>query len=167
MWRLLIGMALLCVAGPSAFAQFTALPQEPQETATRFGALTVGQDRRLLFKGQPLHPPMTGNNSVHLGATFRIGATDVVLVMDNGGSACPFLYYFVTVSKAGAKATPVFGTCHELTSIKRHGASIAVTIPGYRGPFEPAAARRRAERERHVFVYRTGMVTEKSRGARH
>lgn len=135
------------VADSSAFAQFTALPQEPQETRTRFGSLTVGKDRKLLFKGHSLQPPIEGNNSLNLGKLFRIGASEVVLVVDNGGSACPFLYYFVTVSKAGANATSSFGTCNELSSLKRVGNSISVTMRGFRGPFEPEAEKKRAARE--------------------
>jgi hypothetical protein len=95
-----------------------------------------------------------------LGEAFSIGERDVVLVTDNGGTACPHLYYFVTVSASSAKATPPFGTCNELSTIKRTGNSISVTMQGFRGPFEPAAEQRRAARRRHVFIYRAGVVTE-------
>ena len=131
LWKILLAVAALVMAGSSAFAQFSGLPQEPQETSTRFGALRVGKDRVLLFKGRPLQPRIEGNNSLNLGEPFRLGATDVVLVTDNGGTACPTLYYFVSVTNSGAKATPAFGTCAELTSLKRVGNSISVTMPGF------------------------------------
>jgi hypothetical protein len=159
MRNLIIRIAALVVVGGSALAQ-SGLPQEPQKTSTRFGSLTVGEDRMLLFKGQKLSPPIEGNNSLNLGEVFQIGATDVVLVMDNGGTACPYLYYFISVTKAGAVATPSFGTCGELGSIRRSGNSISVTMPGYLGPFEPDAKRRKAARERHVFIFHAGVVTE-------
>lgn len=157
MRKLLIGPAMLLVAGAGAFAQ---LPQEPQKTSTRFGSLTVNDKRMLLFKGRPLDPPIEGNSSLDLGEPFRIGSADVVLVTDNGGTACPFLYYFVTVNRSGAKATPSFGTCGELASLKRTGNAVSLTMPGYRGPFEPEAEKRKAARQRHVFVFRSGGVTE-------
>jgi hypothetical protein len=163
MCKLTIAIVLLTIASARAQAQLSAVPQEPQETATRFGSLTVGEDRVLLFKGRRLDPPITGNNSLNLGEPLRIGFIDIVLVMDSGGAACPFLYYLVSVTNSGAKATPAFGTCAELTSIRRKGDFLVLRMPGFLGPFEPPAARRRAERERHVFVFRGGVVTENGR----
>jgi hypothetical protein len=83
-----------------------------------------------------------------------------VLVTDNGGTACPALYYFVTVTKSGAKATRAFGTCSDLIKVKRTGDSISVSMPGYRGPFESKRSQNRAARENHVFIYHAGVVTE-------
>lgn len=160
MWKPIVGFVAIVIATGSTFAQLTPLPQEPQETLTRFGSLTVSKDRVLLFNGRLLDPSIVGNNGLDLGKPIRIGATDVVLVRDNGGTACPFLYYFVSVSKSGAKATPSFGTCGELTKIKRIGKSISVTLRDYRGPFEAEAERQKAAKERHVFTFRTGVVTE-------
>ena len=151
MRKYIIGFSLLLIAGTSALAQ---------ETTTRFGALTVNDDKMLLFKGHPLNPPIQGNNSLDVGEPYQIGATDVVLVTDNGGTACPFLYYFVTVSASGAKATPVFGTCGEVTTVKRTGDSISVYMPGFAGPFESQRKQLRAAREKHVFIFRAGVVTE-------
>ena len=160
MRRLLIGAAMLLVVGTNVFAQ---LPQEPHVVSTRFGSLTVNDQRMLLFKGRPLDPPVQGNSSLDLGEPLRIGSTDVVLVTDNGGTACPYLYYFITVSSSNAKATPSFGTCGELTNLKRTGSTISLTMPGYQGPFEPEAEKRKAARQKHVFVFRSGVVTENGR----
>src|SRR6266508_3830563 len=79
--------------------------QETNTVSTRFGALTVNDAGVLLFKGAPFKPTIEANNSLDLSKTCEIGAADVVLVTDNGGTACPALYYFVTVTKSGAKAT--------------------------------------------------------------
>ncbi len=119
-----------------------------------------GEDKILLFKGQPLVPTIEGNNSLDLGTVMSIGATDVVLVTNNGGSGCPAVFYFVSVTRSGAKATPEFGTCSDLATVKRKGNSISVTMPGFLGPFEPKSAQRRVAKERHVFIYRAGVVTE-------
>lgn len=163
MWKLITGIAVIVVASSSALAQLT---QEPQVTSTRFGPVSVGKDKVLLFKGRPLQPKVQGNDSLDLGEPYRIGPTDVVLVIDNGGTACPFLYYFVALTKSGAKATPAFGTCAELTSVKRTGNTLSVYMPGYRGPLEPERERIRAARQRHVFVFRAGVVTENGKPVR-
>lgn len=163
MRKLVLAIAVTIIWAGSSFAQFHQLPQE---VSTRFGTLSVNKDRILLFKGRPLDPPVQGNNSLNLGEPIRIGKTDVVLVTDNGGTACPYLYYFVSVSKSGAKATPSFGTCGKLTRIKRIDKSISATLRGYRGPFDPEAERQRADKERHVFIFRDGVVTEKSEPAK-
>jgi hypothetical protein len=95
-----------------------------------------------------------------LSEPYQIGSSDIVLVTDNGGTSCPALYYFVTVTKSGAKATPSFGSCSDLIKIKRMGDSVSVSMPGYAGPLESNRAQTRASRERHVFIYRAGVVAE-------
>jgi len=54
---------------------------------TRFGVLSVNDEQKLLFKGQPFEPPIEGNNSLALGEPYEMGASDVVLVTDNGGTS--------------------------------------------------------------------------------
>ena len=157
MSKYILGIALLLFAGAGVQAQETSTIQ------TRFGALTVNDAGVLLFKGAPLQPTIEANNSLDLSEPYQIGSSDIVLVTDNGGTACPALYYFVTVTKSGAKATPGFGSCSDLIKIKRMGDSISVSMPGYAGPSEPKRAQTRAAREKHVFIYRAGVVTENSK----
>src|SRR6266496_3306186 len=154
MGKYILSVTLLLLVGGSVAAQ------ETNTVSTRFGALTVDEAGVLLFKGAPFKPTIEANNSLDLSKTFEIGAADVVLVTDNGGTACPALYYFVTVTKSGAKATSSFGSCSDLIKLKRMGDSILVSMPGYAGPSEPKRAQTRAARERHVFIYRAGVVTE-------
>src|ERR1700730_2938774 len=97
MRKYMFAFALLLLAGTSALAQ------ETSSITTRFGALTVSDAGMLLFKGTPVQPKIEANNSLDLGEPYQIGATDVVLVTDNGGTACPATYYFVIVRKSGAK----------------------------------------------------------------
>jgi hypothetical protein len=151
MRKYIIGFSMLLIAGASALAQ---------ETTTRFGALTVNDDKMLLFKGHPLNPPIVGNNSLDVGKPYQISAADVVLITDNGGTACPYLYYFVTISASGAKSSPLFGTCAEVTTVKRTGDALSVYLPGFEGPFESERKQLRAAREKHVFIFRAGVVTE-------
>jgi hypothetical protein len=154
MRKYIFGIALLLLAGISTSAQ------ETNSSTTRFGALTVSDAGVLLFKGSPVQPTIEANDSLDLGEPFQIGASDVVLVTDNDGTACPAIYYFVTVTKSGAKATPSFGTCSDLIKVKRVGDSVSVSMPGYQGPFESKRAQSRAARERHVYLYHAGDVTE-------
>lgn len=145
-----------------------AVAQSEQELrlATRFGVLTVGENRMLLFEGHPLEPPVQGNSGLDVGEPFHIGDSDVVLVTIIGGTACPYLYHFVTVNKNEAKATQSFGTCNQTTEVKRRGDSIQISMHGYRGPFEPAAERRKVAREKHIFEFKDGIVAEKNASAK-
>ena len=96
---LLISLVLVaCVTGAPA--------QEPNAVATRFGALSVSEAGVLLFQSVPVRPTIEANNSLDLSQPYQIGASDVVLVTDNGGTACPALYYFVTVTTSGVRVTP-------------------------------------------------------------
>jgi hypothetical protein len=148
-------MALLALSSDVA-----AQTEPAYRLATRFGELSVRKDEILRFAERPLEPQLRGGNGLYLGDPFAIGAADVVLVTAIGGTACPDLYAFVTVTKSGARATRQFGTCSVALSISRAGASIRVTMRGYRGPSEPEAQRRKAAATTHVFVYLDGAVTE-------
>ena len=160
MRKLIIGLTAFFMIGTGASSRSG---QEANEIATRFGVLSVDEDKRLLFKGQPLNPSIDGNNLLELGEVISIGATDVVLVTDIGGAGCPYQYYFVSISGSGVKATPPFGTCAVLTSLKRKGDSITLIMSGFRGPASSEAAKRRASRQRHIFVYRAGVLTHNGR----
>lgn len=133
--------------------------------STRFGALNIGGEFHnvLSFKGRRL---IRGMNALSLVDRYRMGKTDVALLQETGGTGCPALYYFVSVSASGARATHVFGTCSELKKVTRKGRTIRVTMPGFLGPLEPQAAKEKAFRETHVFTFRDGVVTEHGRPVR-
>jgi hypothetical protein len=150
-------LAALMIVSSLASAQ---VPQLAQKVETRFGALSVGDDTVLRFHGRRLQPSIKGNYSLNLGRPFHVGESDVVLVTDNGGTACPYLYYFVTLSESGAQATHSFGTCNIVLSVKQKDESISISMHGYRGPFEPEEDRRQAARETHFFVFREGAVKQ-------
>ena|SRR5437870_6609767 len=154
MRKCILGIALLLLIATSTSGQETKTIQ------TRFGALTVSDAGLLLFKGSPVQPKLEADNSLDLSEPYQIGAADVVLITDDYGTACPAIYYFVTINKSGAKLTHSFGTCSDLIKVKRIGDSISLSMPGYKGPLESKRAQTRAARESHVFIYRAGMVTE-------
>jgi hypothetical protein len=153
--RSFIAIAILAVITPSALAAGSVL--------TRFGTLNIGGqfDNVLLLKG---HAIVKAINALSVSDRFRLGRKDILLLKETGGAACPALYYFVTVTPSGAKSTRAFGTCGELSHITRTGNRIELRMPGFRGPFEPAAERQKAEAQTHVFVFRNGRVAE-NRGA--
>ena len=154
MRKYILGIALLLLIASNV------LGQETKTIQTRFGALAVNDAGLLLFKGAAVQPRIEAEDSLDLSEPYQIGASDVVLVTYTGGTACPALYYFVTVTKSGAKLTPSFGTCSDLIKVKHMGDSISVAMPGYQGPLESKRAQLRATRERHVFIYHAGVVTE-------
>jgi hypothetical protein len=154
MRKYIFGIALLLIAGTSALAQ------EENTITTRFGALKISDAGKLLFKGNPLDPPFEEDAGLSLSELNQIGDTDVVLVTLDGGKACPALYYWVTVKESGTKITHAFGTCSDEIKIKRTGDSISVSMSGYEGDFESKRAQRKAALEKHVYIYRAGVVTE-------
>ena len=153
----LIAAAFALVVSGTVFAQ---VPQLAQQVQSRFGSLSVGDDTVLRFRGHRLQPSIKGGYSLNLGRPFRMGESDVVLVTDNGGTACPYLYYFVSLSDSGAQATHSFGTCNAVISVKQKDNSILLSMHGYRGPFEPYEERIKAARQIHTFVFHDGAVKE-------
>src|SRR5450631_3214090 len=111
MSKYIFGITLLLLIASST------LGQETKTIQTRFGALTVNDAGVLLFKGIPVQPKIEANDSLDLGEPYQIGDADVVLVTDNGGTSCPAIYHFVSVTRSGAKATPSFGSCRDVIKI--------------------------------------------------
>lgn len=103
------------------------------EMATRYGKLSTNADNFLLFNGKQIKPDIQGNNSLSLVGLFRVDDVDVVLVQDNGGTACPAFFQFVTVSASGATQSAGFGTCSDLIKTTQDGNTIVVTMPRMKG----------------------------------
>ena len=140
-----------------ALTLVASLGSHAQSKAT---GLTVNSKGELLFHNRPMQPPIRANSSLEIGRVFHMNGSDVVLVKDTGGTACPYLYYLVTIRDSKAEATKEFGSCTEVVSASRKGDSIVLTMHGYRGPFEPEADRSKAARELHTFVFTGGKVSE-------
>lgn len=151
MFRSFVLIASLPFLISSAFAE---------DIPTRFGSLKINDENMLLYKNRPLNPEIQGNNSLSVVGTYQLGNSDVVLIQDNGGTACPAQLYFVTASASGVKASSAFGTCTDLIDVKPMADSISVTMPGFKGPFESKAAQRKAAKEKHAYVFKGGALTE-------
>lgn len=161
MLKPLIGLLLLTLSITPAFAE---------KIKTRFGELSVVNrlvddgDAILRLNGKPVQPTVEGNNGLSFIKVFQIGATDVALIQDNGGTGCPALYYFVTLSAAGTRVSPQFGSCSDLVDTKLNGQQIQVTMPGFLTAVQEAdmtrAQRNKVWAQKKTFTYRNGTVYE-------
>ena len=131
-----------------------------EDIPTRFGSLKINSEGMLLFKNRPFNPEIQGNNSLSVIGTYQVDNRDLVLIQDNGGTACPALLHFVSVSASGAKSTAAFGSCSDLITVENNYNSISVTMPGFVGPLESKAAQRKASKEKHVYVFNGAVLTE-------
>ena len=116
--------ALKFADSPSGWLEITQAQDVGMETVvfgyekkvkTRFGVVSVREDDNLLlFKGKPVAPAIEGNSSLSIVAHYEMGQSDVLLLQNTGGTACPALFRFITVSAAGLRTTPEFGTCSDI-----------------------------------------------------
>ena len=123
-------------------------------------AITFTGDFTLLFNGKPLDPTVQGTNRLIVSETYQLGSSQLALIAEQGGEACPTQLWLVESDGKTAKATPKFGTCSDAYDPKKTGDSITITMPGFQGPANPKAAQAKAAKERHVFVYKAGTLTE-------
>lgn len=144
-------LAALALSSPLGLAQ---------DIPTRFGSLQIDDEHRLLYKKRPFSPEIQGNNSLDVLGIYPTGNRDVVLIQDNGGTACPAQYYFISLSSHGASATSSFGTCSDLVDVKQTADAVTVTMPGFMGEFAPGAEQRKTAKQKHVFLFRNGVLTE-------
>jgi len=154
MRKCFFAIALLLLSG------IIVLAQDENTIKTRYGPLSISDVGKLLFKGNLLDPPFEEDAGLSLSELNQIGDSDVVLLALDGGTACPAIYYWVTVTASGAKVSKSFGTCTDLIKIKVTGDSISVSMSGYAAEFESKAKQRRAPLEKHVYIYHAGVVTE-------
>lgn len=134
-----------------------------KQAKTRFGLVSVREDdMRLLFKGKPVTPAIEGNSSLSIVAQYEMGANDVLLLQNSGGTGCPALFHFITVNAAGLRATPEFGTCSDIIypSLDEKTATVTVAMPGFMGPAQSEAEQQKAHMTKTVFRFVNGRVTE-------
>lgn len=140
-----------------------------KQAKTRFGLVSVREDdMRLLFKGKPVTPAIEGNSSLSIVAHYEIGTSDVLLLQNTGGTACPALFHFITVSAAGVRVTPEFGTCSDIiypTFNEKTGVTVAIV--GFSGSSEPAAQQKKAAMTKTIYrLQPNGQLTENGKPAR-
>ena len=95
---------------------------------TRYGILKTNESFELMYKGKPI-PGAYLPSTAYLAGEFKLSESDLLLI-SGGGNACPGHYVYVTIDKAGARATPSFGTCYdEMTTPVQQGDVIAFSMP--------------------------------------
>jgi len=70
-----------------------------------------------LVNGRPVSPEVRGNSALNFVRKFAIGSTDIVLLEDVGGTACPELFFIVSVAANSAHPTREFGSCGALLRV--------------------------------------------------
>lgn len=122
---------------------------------TRHGMASIREeDNTLLFRGKPTKPAVEGNSGLSIIANYEVGNTDVLLLQSTGGTACPALYRFVSIGPSSLDVSPEFGTCSDIiypTFNARTGVTMAML--GFVGPFEPAAAQKRAAMTKTIYQW--------------
>ncbi len=102
---------------------------------TRYGVVSVDEEENfLLFNGKRIKPEIQGNASLSIAANYEIGKTDILLLRNIGGTACPALFQFVYISPNGIRSSPEFGTCSDIIYPK-FDPKIGITIS--MADFEP------------------------------
>ena len=80
---------------------------------TRFGELKTNKDGDLLFKGKVIAPAVNLVSSAYVISSYKLAASDVILVSQAAGNTCPGQFAYVSVAADAAKASPAFGTCYD------------------------------------------------------
>ena len=99
-------------------------------------------------------------------AHFELADRDIVLLQSTGGTACPALYRFATLTQQGIAVTPEFGTCSDIASIvlpdpqPGNDPEPVLSIVGFQGPSNPEAEQQREARSLYRFALRQGKVLE-------
>lgn len=130
---------------------------------TRYGVVSVREDDNLLlFKGRPVAPAIGGNNSLSIVAHYDMGQSDVLLLQNTGGTACPALFRLITVNAAGLRSTPEFGSCSEIiypTWDSKTGI-VTVAMNGFMGSANSEAEKNKAYMTKTVFRFASGQLME-------
>ncbi|MBY0410069.1 MAG: hypothetical protein K2Q97_08050 [Burkholderiaceae bacterium] len=107
--------------------------------------------------------PVQGNAALHIVAHFELEGQDTVLLQDTGGTACPALYRFATLTRQGIAVTPEFGTCSDLAAVTLKETTTGaqeplVTMVGTLDAVEPGQESPRMRL--HHFALRQGQAQE-------
>ncbi len=138
-----------------------AIAGHEKKLGTRHGPVAIADDDTLLFRGRRVLPAVESNSGLSLVAHHEVGKADVLLLQNNGGSACPARYRFITVSASGIAASPEFGTCSDLIYPTGDARGVTVAMPAFAGPGQRAAPRRRV-----VYRFENGHATDNGRALR-
>lgn len=97
---------------------------------TRYGHLKANEHSQLVLGSRLVKPAIQANSSLSIKESFRIGDDDLVIIENNGGTACPALFNFVLIGANGARSYPTFGTCSDIYQTEHSGNAVVVTMQG-------------------------------------
>lgn len=136
-----------------------------QSLNTRFGPVSIDRNV-LMFRGRPVVPSVQGDMSLGLDQVLQVGSYDAVIVRDfMGGNACPMMFYVVSVTGKGAKASPAFGTCSESADVSRKGNGVSLRMQTISTLAQQRAGLGDPGRM-HVFDVVNGVVTDNGKPVR-
>lgn len=147
----------LCLSSLPALAEPSLLHSEGAES--RFGALTVEAVDLDGFPGQQLAlggTAVEGTQDAYVSIEQILpdpakGDNDLVLLTSgSGGNACPAMWQWVELSKAGPKPLESFGTCSEgLLDLRVEGENVLIDMAS----FDPAV-------QKVTYVLAGGQISE-------
>ena len=132
--------AMLALSFNFASAQGAQMP-------TRFGTLSTNDESVLLLNGKPIRPEVSGNSGLSLVGVVQNYETDIAIIENNGGNACPLLIRIITLSKGVPKVSPEFGSCSDLVSYTLKDGELQISMPKMQG------------KGNEVFKFQNGVVT--------
>jgi hypothetical protein len=139
---------------------FNETEVDTRTATTPFGKLSSNDDGVLLLNGKVVEPKIEGNNSLSFVAQVTFEHQHAVLIQDNGGTACPTLYYWIVSSDGSFTVSPEFGSCSRASRVSTSRGKLVVAMPGFMGDDAPEAAKKRAERQQITYVYDGKGVSE-------
>jgi hypothetical protein len=159
--KTIIAAALFLFLCPIAFSQ-----NSDESVHTRFGTVSFDDNGHLRFRGRLVQPGIDTSRTLDLTTVYNLADSDVVVVSAMDGIACPYTYFFVSVSKAGATVSKESGTCAKADDMRSDRHSVTLVMQGFLGPGEPPAQRQKAFKEKHIIVFRDGQVTDNGKPTR-
>lgn len=163
---------------PSGWYEITKARDVGMETAvfgyekslkTRYGVATVREDDQVfLFRGKPVKPAIEGNSGLSIVANYEMGQTDILLLQNTGGTACPAQFQIVYISPSGLRASPEFGTCSDIIYPSFDPkVGVSISILDFQGPNEPAMAQRKTTMTKTIYKWTPdGQVTQNGKSMR-
>ncbi|WP_374491745.1 hypothetical protein [Brachymonas sp.] len=103
---------------------------------TRYGRLAISQpgpSAHLTFRGHAVLPGIEGNSALTIAGLYPMGDRDIALVEIIGGSACPSLFHFVTISRSGISASREFGSCSDVAVAQFQHGQLTLRMPKMQG----------------------------------
>lgn len=95
---------------------------------TRYLKLTITDNNVLLVNDKQFSKNVEGEGNLSFINTYQLENTDVTIIQDTGGTACPALFYMVVTNKSSAVVSPKFGTCTDLITVINSPNDITVTM---------------------------------------